>query len=161
MQIIVSKLTEICAKEICEWRYEKPHDIYNMPNWSVVKEHNWGIANEAKRNNEFYAVFENNKLIGFFRLLKSTTIVTLGLGLHPHYCGKGFGYKLVELALAESKTRYEGIPVRLEVRCFNQRAIKCYERMGFMEINRYAKNTPTGIDDLIVMEHHAEEATHY
>lgn len=153
MQISVEKLTESHAKEICEWKYESPYDIYNMPNWDVVKEQNWGIANELKRKSEFYSAFINNQLIGFFRLIKKETLVTIGLGLHPNFCGKGLGYKLVEFALKESKMRYGNIPINLEVRDFNQRAIKCYEKVGFIEIKRYSKCTPVGKDNFIVMEY--------
>lgn len=156
MQISVKELTEACAKEICKWRYEKPYDIYNMPDWNIVNEQNWGIANESKRQNEFRAVFKDDELIGFFRLVKNSANVTIGLGLRPDYCGKSFGSKLITFALKESKIKYVDIPIHLEVRDFNIRAIRCYERMGFKEIDRYTKATPIGNGNFIVMELHTK-----
>ena len=56
---------------------------------------------------------------------------SLGMGLLPDYRGKGIGHRLLLACLA--KARANGITrVELEVRADNERAIKLYERMGFI-----------------------------
>jgi ribosomal-protein-alanine N-acetyltransferase len=44
--------------------------------------------------------------------------------------------------------------IKLAVAVFNQRAIKVYQRAGFMEINRTVRDTHIGQVDFIEMEKH-------
>jgi RimJ/RimL family protein N-acetyltransferase len=56
---------------------------------------------------------------------------SLGMGLLPSYRGQGIGQGLLSACLA--KARANGITrVELETRADNERAIKLYERMGFV-----------------------------
>ncbi|MFZ5593976.1 MAG: GNAT family N-acetyltransferase [Pseudomonadota bacterium] len=56
---------------------------------------------------------------------------SLGMGLLPDYRGKGIGRSLLSACLA--KARANGITrVELEARADNERAIKLYERAGFI-----------------------------
>lgn len=152
MNLSVKELTEKNAMELCQWRYEPPYDIYNLPDWGTVKKENWGMANEEKRKHEFHAIYSSEALVGFFRLVKKEDHIMLGLGLCPDLCGKGVGRELIGLILTTAKEKYGTIKIQLEVRAFNVRAIKCYQTAGFVAIDQFSRNTPASAGDFIAME---------
>lgn len=55
----------------------------------------------------------------------------LGLGLLPTLCGTGKGSVIMEQILAYAK-KTELKQLYLEVRDFNQRAMRCYRKAGFV-----------------------------
>ena len=128
------ELTEKDAKSMCLWRYEPPYDVYDLPCWESCAANGYSFTNEEKRKSEYYSVYENGSVIGFFRLKKQADCISAGLGLAPEHCGKGFGTELMTLIIKEYKSRYQGNPLRLEVRDFNERAVRCYASSGFRVI---------------------------
>lgn len=148
----ICQFTEIDAKNICEWSYDNPYDIYNFPNWEIVTEQKWGIADVEKRKTEFYTIRKEKDLIGFFRFVKNEDFVMLGLGIMPKMCGHGLGKYVMDCIKKVFIERYPNGILRLEVRSFNLRAIKCYEKAGFVSKNRYFRNTPKGSAEFILME---------
>ena len=59
----------------------------------------------------------------------------------------------MELLKNECKKRYGSKNIALEVRSFNKRAIKCYERAGFEITNVYQKDTLIGSGEFVKMEY--------
>ena len=57
--------------------------------------------------------------------------VELGVGMKPELCGQGRGRMLMALALAKILETRSCTTVKLAVRTFNTRAVRCYERAGF------------------------------
>lgn len=148
----VREFSESNAVELCQWFYEKPYDIYNCPDWESVKNQNWGMSNADIRDKEFSAVYRENEFIGFFRLVNQSDFVMIGLGLRPDYCGRGYGEYLLRLVKKHASRQYKNLSLRLEVRTFNIRAIKCYQKLGFAEIAQYVKQTPSGSGNFVLME---------
>ena len=105
-------------------------------------------------DNEFTAVIdESNNLCGYIRFIENKDFVLVGLGLKPSLCGQGLGNILMKLLKNECKKRYGSKKIALEVRSFNKRAIKCYERSGFKITDVYQKDTLIGSDEFIMMEY--------
>lgn len=77
----------------------------------------------------------------------------VGLGLKPSPCGQGLGNILMELLKSECKKRYGSKKIVVEVRSFNKRAIRCYERAGFEITDVYQKDILIGSDEFIEMEY--------
>ncbi len=153
MNLKLDSFTEEYAKQVCDWKYENEYSIYNYPEWNVVVSQNWGISIETKRQNEFYAVTnEVGDLCGFIRLVDNKEYVLVGIGLKASLCGKGLGNNVMELLKHECKLRYGSKKIVLEVRSFNERAIKCYKKAGFVIVGTYRKDTPMGNDEFIKME---------
>lgn len=50
------------------------------------------------------------------------------------------------------RDKYNNKKISLEVRFFNKRAIKCYEKAGFHVKDTYKKNTPLGCGIFLKME---------
>lgn len=147
-------LTESEARIVCSWRYPAPYDAYNLPPWEESARQGLGITQRPVREGEFFAACQSNAFIGWFRLKSSADSIVLGVGLAPECCGKGFGVQLLRLAIEKCAELYGSLPLRLEVRAFNRRAIRCYERVGFRELSRVQKHTPSGRAEFLLMEYH-------
>lgn len=148
-----SDLTEEQAELICGWKYEGEYGVYNT-SWETVQKQKWAIVDSEKRGTQFVAVLdEQNALFGFFRLVEDGNRVMIGLGLNPQDCSKGYGSELMKLILAECSRRFSGKIPELEVREFNQRAIKCYRKAGFQIVDCYTKDTLMGRDTFLLMRY--------
>ncbi|OZM57516.1 hypothetical protein CIB95_08165 [Lottiidibacillus patelloidae] len=126
-------MTSENAKEICSWKYEKPYDLYNM-NTDVFEE---------LMNNNYYEVINNEcQLIGYFCLGKDAQVpgwgynngpIDIGLGLNPALTGRGLGAAFLLAGLKFAKLKLNKVNFRLTVATFNERAIKVYEKVGFIK----------------------------
>lgn len=76
---------------------------------------------------------EKDELVGFlaYKRINEET-VEIGLGLRPDLTGKGIGLAFVRAGVAFAQTRFSVKRVSLRVATFNQRAIRVYERAGFV-----------------------------
>ncbi len=83
-------------------------------------------------------------MIGFGRIQRVEDLIVLGVGLKPEYCGKGLGLPVMETLTAKAEALYPNEIISLEVRRFNERAIKCYEKAGFKIVDKYMKETMDG-----------------
>lgn len=151
--LTVDSFSENDARSVAQWRYEKPYDVYDCPPWQTVAASHWGLADSTRRANEFFAVREEGLLIGYFRLVRREDSVAAGLGLKPECCGKGLGGDLMQLLLSAAFERYPNLPIRLEVRSFNERARRCYARAGFRTVSMITHSAPGGEALFIQMEH--------
>ncbi|HEX3017233.1 MAG TPA: GNAT family N-acetyltransferase [Caproicibacter sp.] len=137
------EMTEQNAREICGWKYADEYAVYNYPDWETLQDRKWAIADSERRRNEFYSVFsQQNNLVAYFRLVRQSDGLLLGLGMKPEYCGKGFGGAFMALIVRYAQQNFPGNNLQLDVREFNRRAIKCYEKAGFQTAERHFKKTP-------------------
>lgn len=128
-------------KEICSWKYPQEYAVYNLPSYEIMKKQQIGFCHPNKEKN-FYTFYEGRQLIGFVNLLEEEKEVFVGIGVHPEFCSKGYGQKILKEAYRISKKLYPLKPLYLEVREWNQRAIHCYEKAGFcIEGNTYTQIT--------------------
>ncbi|WP_102401841.1 GNAT family N-acetyltransferase [Haloimpatiens massiliensis] len=153
MNLILVDFTRVHAKEVCDWKYDGEYSIYNYPEWDKISNAKWGVTIEEKRKSEFKAVIDEcNCLCGYIRLMNKDKYVLIGLALKPSLCGKGLGKVLMEILKQQCKKVYPDKKIVLEVRSFNERAIKCYKRAGFNVIDTYERDTPLGCGQFIRME---------
>ncbi|NMM63704.1 GNAT family N-acetyltransferase [Clostridium sp. P21] len=153
MKLKVTNLTEACAKEICNWKYDDEYSVYNYPEWSRISSEKWAITIEEKRKDEFNAIVDDgNILYGYIRLINKDKYILIGVGLKPCVCGQGLGNDLMEIVKGQCRKLYPGKKIVLEVRAFNKRAIKCYKRAGFSVVDTYKKDTPIGYGEFVKME---------
>ncbi len=124
-------LNEQDKKEICKWKYEGEYAIYDLPSYEEMKNNQIGFMN-PKSYDHFYGYLENDQLIGFINLLEEEEEVFVGIGVNPKYCNQHYGQRML-LDIADlSKMLHPHKPLYLEVRTFNQRAIRCYQKAGFV-----------------------------
>lgn len=146
MKLYVEEMDEKKAVDILSWRYEAPYDFYNNEETAEGR--------AELMNGSYYALLEDNKLIGYFCTGSSAQVpigkeygmyeedaIDMGLGMHPTLTGKGSGVSFCTFILKELETRYPGVPVRLTVAAFNKRAIHLYEKLGFIKVKEFSANT--------------------
>jgi RimJ/RimL family protein N-acetyltransferase len=136
-----SPLTEEEAHAIQRWRYPEPYAIYNL-NGDPVE-----VKEMLDRRSPHYAVRDDTgDLIAFFAFGSSAEVgevgephlytedggLSVGLGLHPDRTGRRLGLSLVIAGLALGRQRYHPAYFRLFVLTWNTRAIRVYERAGFV-----------------------------
>lgn len=138
---ILSIMTEEHAKEICDWKYDDEYSVYNLSDWETVVQNNWELGIKEERETNFLSIAQNNQLVAYGVITMGNEAVLIGIGLKPSLCGKGLVKDIMKLLIDESKVRYPGISIALEVRNFNKRAIKCYENIGFVIKNQYFRDT--------------------
>lgn len=142
--ITLGAFTEAHAKEVCTWIYSGLYSVYNLSPWEVVVENHWQLADEDARREIFCTIYQDDTMIGFGRIQRSENRIDLGIGLKPEYCGKGLGLPVMKILTAKAEALYPDEVISLEVRQFNERAIKCYEKAGFKIIKKYMKETING-----------------
>ena len=83
--------TEADAKEVADWQYEPPYDIYNFGGWEKALAGGSGLTRPEIRAQEFYALEEDGLFAGFFRFMELDPgdHGMLSLGLRPALCGRG------------------------------------------------------------------------
>ena len=153
MELRLEDFTEIRAKEICGWKYNDEYSIYNYPEWDKILNEKWCITVEDKRKNEFNAVVDNcSNLCGYIRLVDNNGGVQIGIGLKPSLFGYGLGNTIMEIVKQQCKKKYASKRMILEVRSFNDRAIKCYKKAGFNIVDIYKNDSPMGRGAFVKME---------
>lgn len=131
MELTFRFMTEADKKEICSWHYDGEYGIYNLPPYEQMREKQMGFLN-PKRERNFRTFLDGNTLVGFVNILEEDTEVFIGIGVAPNLCGRGIGAQMLRETYRISKEQYPEKPLYLEVRSWNTRAVRCYEKAGFV-----------------------------
>ncbi|WP_159881940.1 GNAT family N-acetyltransferase [Paenibacillus puerhi] len=133
------------CREICEWRYEPPYDLYAWQPWELMVAQQAEFADPELRDAQYRAVLgQLDELCGFAQLFPMTGVTRLGLGMRPEACGRGRGAAFVRAIAAEARRLNPGHEIDLEVLTWNERAIRAYLRAGFSITDTYERMTPAG-----------------
>ncbi len=129
-------MTTAFAAEISTWTYPDEYSVYSFQPSNELTE-------ELLSGDYVACVDEKEQLLGYFCYGAAARIPTvekdvydedhldIGLGLRPELCGKGLGETFVQHGVTKGEEAISR-PYRLSVAAFNQRAIKVYERCGFI-----------------------------
>ncbi|KZD44773.1 Ribosomal-protein-alanine acetyltransferase [Bacillus cereus] len=103
---------------------------------------------KIRKSNEkgnLYIVYEvDSKVVGFllfnrYELERLRHVGTMGMGIREAYCNQGIGTKLIEFLISWAKGQKGLEKICLGVVSVNDRAIKVYKSMGFVEEGRQKK----------------------
>ena len=130
MEIKYRHLTDDDKQQICAWKYDGDYEMYNLPAYDEMQAKQIGFMNPKSEKN-YLAFLDDGVLVGFVNILEEDSEVFIGIGVNPVLCGKHYGRRMLEQAYMVSKQKYPNKPLYLEVRTWNTRAVKCYERAGF------------------------------
>jgi ribosomal-protein-alanine N-acetyltransferase len=97
---------------------------------------------------------EGDELVGWASFYTENDEFWLSLGPRPDLTGRGLGEEFVSRCVNYAISQYKLIKdtIKLHVAPFNQRAIKVYQRVGFVETNKIIRDTHIGQVDFIEME---------
>ena len=152
MQFQFTAMTLEYAQRIVEWKYAGQYAFYN---YDKSKDH---LLDGAKWGKTLFAALdETAQLVGELTLgfqdpqgqwlpqaavdagQLDGCILWIGFGLRPDLTGQGLGLAYVNacvdfaVAFARQHCQYSGEEIGLGVYQFNQRAIRVYERAGFVK----------------------------
>jgi len=148
------EMTRKLASEIVKWKYEKPYDLYNYDVDDI----------EELMSGSYHGILnENHTLVGYFctgkeaqvpagsllRAYDDFSFIDIGLGMRPDLTGKGKGHAFLSFIISQVGLAN----LRLTVATFNKRAIKLYEKVGFVQIGDSFTN---GRTDFQVMTNRCE-----
>ncbi len=146
------KITDIkpmnveATKQICSWRYEPPYDVYDYLSYEAALNEQAAITKTENADN--YLCFWNDvTLVAYTSIILKGENLYIGIGVAPQFCGQGMGETLLNQTIIECKRRYPDKEIWVQVRSWNERAIKCYIKCGFVEkyrdtiIDRFNKTT--------------------
>ena len=146
----IEKMDQQSAREIADrWKYPGEYAFYDM---TADPEDYEEIVTPEKRGNRYFSVFDGDDLTGFFCVEQDGADVEIGLGLRPGLTGQGRGKAFLEEILRFVRENYSFEKIKLDVVSFNQRAIKVYERAGFLKTGTAKVSTNGGVYDFVLME---------
>ena len=143
------------AEEIASWRYEGTYAFYDAdadPDDLALL-----LSGEVRENRYFSALAADGSLVGFLEFKQDGSTIELGLGLRPDHTGRGLGLSFVEAGLSFARVRFQPERFRLAVATFNERAIKVYERAGFVAARTYDHKTAGSVHRFLEMQRPTEE----
>ena len=149
-KLVIAQMTQDEADEIADWRYDPPYDFYDAR--ADESELTLLLDPERRRDRTFSARDDTGEIVGFFTYFRDGDAVVVGLGLRPDLTGRGLGTSFVEQGLEFARGRYEPMRFRLSVAEFNGRAIKVYERAGFVRTRSFPQETNGGTYPFLEME---------
>jgi ribosomal-protein-alanine N-acetyltransferase len=146
----IEVMTQHEAETIARWRYEPPYDFYDADaDHRDLAE----LLDPARRGDRYYTARDAaGDVIGFFGFSHAGEVVGIGVGLRPDLTGRGLGTSFLEAGLAFARGRFAPRRFRLNVAAFNLRAIKVYERAGFVTTRRFEHETNGGLFSFVEME---------
>ena len=141
MKIINMKIEY--AQEISNWKYDDLYSFYD---------HNENNISEYMDGSYYACIDSDDVLVGYFCFGENARIPTIendvydddfldiGLGMKPNLYGKGKGLLFFLTGINFAINHFNTNQFRLSVAVFNERAIKVYEKAGFI-IDREVTNS--------------------
>lgn len=143
-------MTQDEAEAIADWRYDPPYDFYD---WRADDRDLAELLDPAQRGDRYFSAHEaSGELIGFYGFGREGEVVGVGVGLRPDLTGRGLGLAFLEQGLRVAHDRFQPLRFKLSVAEFNERAIKVYERAGFVRTRSFQHETNGGLFSFVEME---------
>lgn len=132
-------MTQDEAEAIADWHYDPPYDFYDAgADHRDLAE----LLDPALRGNRYFSARDAaGALIGFFGFGQRGDVVGVGVGLRPDLTGRGLGQSFLDAGLEYAREQFGPRRFRLSVASFNERAIKVYERAGFIVTRTFVHET--------------------
>ena len=135
----VEEWNDAFAAEVETWTYEPPYDFYDT---ASDPEDAAAMRDPGKRDHFRAVLSEGSELEAFWWLDPKDDAFEVGLGLRPDLTGRGLGEAIITAELDYVRERWRPEKFRLFVTVWNERAIRLYERLGFVEVGREKRSFP-------------------
>ncbi|WP_303323391.1 GNAT family N-acetyltransferase [Actinomyces radicidentis] len=147
----LTRMTPSAARTIAdEWSYPPPYDFYDAEAdpedyAELVTPEEWPEIMEQ--------ALDGGELVGFLAAERGEDDAwEIGLGMRPDLTGHGTGESFVRACLARLQELVPDVDeVVLGVAAFNERAIRVYERCGFVRTGDYDQETNGGVHRFVRM----------
>jgi len=150
--IFASMNQEYANAIVSNWHYDDVYSFYDMAADEddlkmFMDTNNWHSIIKAVLN-------EDDELVGWASFYTENDEFWLSLGLRPDLTGQGLGTEFVSECVRYAISHYSPTndTIKLAVALFNQRAVKVYQRAGFVETSKTVRKTHIGQLDFVEME---------
>ena len=129
------------------WHYPAPYEVYDGE--SDPGDIELMLADIGSKDRWFAVVgLQGDDLVGFFEFKPADGAqeLEIGLGLRPDLTGIGLGAAFVEAGLVFARARWAPETFVLDVLPWNDRAIKAYERAGFVRGEEHLRRFEGGVE---------------
>ncbi len=123
------------AKQICSWQYEPLYSVYNYITYEEAVKNQAAIIQSENANN-YLCFWDDETLVAYTSINLTEDKVFIGIGVAPQLCGSGLGNDFLNKTVIEAQKRFPLNEIWVQVRSWNERAIKCYRKSGFVEKHR-------------------------
>lgn len=133
------------ALAILNWRYTPPYDYYNFDADTVQEDLCYLLDSE----NVFYAILNlRGELEGYCSFGLDGQVsggnykieaLDIGMGIRPDLTGQGHGKQYAQAVVQYAVDRYQAQKLRVTIAKFNQRAQRVWEKIGFKQVEEFAK----------------------
>ncbi|TFE24028.1 GNAT family N-acetyltransferase [Cohnella luojiensis] len=149
-------MTEKDGQAICDWRYPAPYELFRWPPWETMVKQGREFGDARIRLEQYVSVrnADDGQLVGYVQLFPMDRTLRIGMGLRPDCCDRGWGTILTGLVVEEALRRRPGYEIDLEVEKWNKRAIRVYEKSGFVVTDEYDRRASHGIVGVLCMVWH-------
>lgn len=139
MDFNFSKMSQEQAERVSKWHYEGEYSFYDFENDEEDLEELL-----SPHGDNYYMVEKGNEEVGFFCFETKNDSVEIGLGMKPELTGRGMGLNFFKAGLNFAISKYNPQEITLSVATFNKRAIKVYEKAGFVSANTFMQQDDDG-----------------
>lgn len=147
----IEKMNKANTEEIIKWKYESSYNFYDMTEDSLIE----------MLEEDYYACFDGRNLIGFFCYGKSaqvpighntgsynnSSLLDIGLGLHPSLIGKGTGAAFVRSGIDFAKSKYPTEGFRLTVAALMKEPYQSIKKLGLKLLPTF---TPLQVNNRLI-----------
>ncbi|MEE3343781.1 MAG: GNAT family N-acetyltransferase [Bacilli bacterium] len=130
-KIVKSSMIEEYSRQIVGWKYEDEYDVYNYPSYEECIEKDYSITRRDRWDNYIVYSIDGEVIFYVYMIIMNNNKVYVGFSLKPDYCSKGLGNYFLKDCVIEIKNRYPDLVLFVEVRSWNNRAIKAVKKIGF------------------------------
>lgn len=135
MRVTLRQMSAEEAEQIASWHYDGPYAFYDAD--ADADDLALLLSADVREDRYFSALADDGTLVGFFEFKGEGKSVEIGLGLRPDLTGRGHGLAFLRAGMAFARARYRPADFKLSVAAFNKRAIRVYERAGFVPVRRF------------------------
>lgn len=136
MEFRVQEMDRVAAAAIASWHYDGPYSFYDLDGDDLqefMDESRWGTVLFAVRD-------ESNDVVGFLEFNRAGDELEIGLGLRPDLTGRRLGAEFMAAGLEFARRRFGARRFKLAVAAFNDRAVRVYERAGFVQTGTHVRH---------------------
>ncbi len=151
-------LDEAAAREMMQWRYPAPYNIYDLA--VSQQEDEATVRFLLDPTNGYYRIDnDQSEMIGFCCFGRDAQVpggdyarsaLDIGLGVRPDLTGHGRGSSFADEVIEFGKQTYKPERLRVTIAGFNRRAQRVWEKAGFKKVQTFTR--PGSKHDFVILE---------
>lgn len=144
MQFNLYPMTIEDARQVVQWKYAPPYDVYTIISDDMEGEAQYYV----EPANGYYSLVQGGMLIGFACYGAegqvpdgdySADMLDVGIGIRPDLTGQGMGNHYAEAVFNFARVELKAIALRTTIAEFNKRSQRVVEKVGFQRMKVFAK----------------------